>query len=89
MKIHGGVPFYKDPDIEGEITVDYGNKTYDHYKKLGMFPKSRRQASVLVPESKKERSGCYYAVCTHNPLRCKECNHFGCEHDLEFLLEST
>ena len=54
-----------------------------------MFPKSRRQVSVLVPEQFKERKDCYYAICTHNPLKCKECVNYGCEHDLQFLIEST
>lgn len=81
--------FYEDPVFEGEIIVDHGNKPYDYYKSIGMFPKSRRQVSVLVPEQFKERKDCYYAICTHNPLNCKECVNFGCGHDLQFLIEST
>ena len=74
-----------------EITVDYGNKSYDHYKKLGWFPKSRKQPSVLVPASRKVRSECYYVLCDTNPIVCKECCNptLGCEHNLEFLVDST
>ena len=81
--------WFEDPVFEGEVIVDYGNKTYDYYKSIGMFPKSRRQVSVLVPEALKERDDCYYAICTRNPLTCKECIRFGSGHDYEFLLDST
>ena len=81
--------WFEDPVFEGEVIVDHGNKTYDYYKSIGMFPKSRRQVSVLVPEALKERKECYYAICTRNPLGCKECIRFGSEHDYEFLLDST
>ena len=83
--------FLLDPKYPEEKTVDYGNKSYDHYKKLGWFPKSRRQPSVLLPESRKIRKECYYVLCTHHPLRCKECCNpkLGSEHDLDFLIGNT